>query len=179
MEEERKLGKYCKELMINELASKVEGSANIFVTNYMGLSSSDLQALRKDMEKVSSSYVVVKNSIAKRAFDRLSLNEIADLVDGGVGLALAGEDPVPATKALADFAKSNNMLKILGARLFGSMVSSERIKDIAKLPPKEVLLAQAFAGMKSPVTGFVGALSGVIRKFVWCIDAIKKSKETK
>jgi len=174
-----KFGKQCKEYMIDELATRVKQSRSIFVTNYMGLSASELAGIRKELGKISAEYFVVKNSIAKLALDRASVKGISDLIDGGVGIGLAGEDAVGASKVLIDYAKAHDKLKIKGAFLYGSVMTIDRIKTIASLPPRNVLLAQAFAGMKAPITGFAGALNNILRKFVWCVDAIKMSKEPK
>ncbi|MFH1995583.1 MAG: 50S ribosomal protein L10 [Candidatus Omnitrophota bacterium] len=165
-------------MMVSELVTRIKKSPNILVTNYMGLSSIEVNGLRKDLKKSESTYVIVKNSVIKRALNETSLKEIADLIDGGVGIGFTGEDPVPAAKILADLAKVNNKFILRGAYLFGSIVTKERLGEIAALPSREALLARALSGMKSPITGFVGALGGIIRKLVWCVDAIKKSKES-
>jgi large subunit ribosomal protein L10 len=48
---------------------------------------------------------------------------------------------------------------------------------MAALPSREVLLAMVVGGIKAPITGFVFVLSGIIRKFVYVVDAVKASKE--
>jgi large subunit ribosomal protein L10 len=121
---------------------------------------------------------VVKNSLTKKVFQKLKLDEVAKLIDGGVGLSLAGDDIITPCKVLAKFSKDHKCLAIKAAIFDGKLVGPERVTNIANLPPREALIAQVVTGIKSPITGFVLTLGGILRKFVWCIDAIKRKKES-
>ena len=70
----------------------------------------------------------------------------------------------------------NDKFKIKGAVIDGKRLSADRIKELAALPPKNVLLSQVVTGIKSPITGFVNTLGGILRKFVYVVDAIKTNK---
>ena len=98
------------------------------------------------------------------------------LVDGAVGVSLSGEDIIATCKALVDFTKVHEKLKLKGAYLDGKNISPARIKELASLPTRDVLIAQVVGGIKSPITGFVNVLGGVLRKFLYCLDAIKAKK---
>ncbi len=174
-----KFGKKCKEHIIDEIMVSIKERPNVFVTNYMGLTTSELETLRKDLGKDKAEYFVVKNSLARKVFEKLKMDEAAAVLEGGVGLGLAGEDMISACRVLTKFSKDHANLKIKAAFLDGSFVMPERVKEIASIPSKEVLLTRVVTGIKSPITGFVCALGGILRKFVYCVDAIKKSKEEK
>lgn len=174
-----KLSRMCKEKMITELVLRFEKHPNFIVTNYMGTSTADLEALRRDLKKASSSYFVVKNSILKLAFGKIKMEENVKDVDGGVGVSFAGDDIVSACNILVGFSKKNDKFKIKGGVIDGKRAAPEKIIRLASLPPREVLLAQVVGGMKSPITGFVNVLGGVLRKFVNVVDAIKTKKEKK
>ena len=173
-----KFGKKCKERMMDELAADIKARPNIFITNYMGLSTAEVEALRNELaQKGKASYFVVKNSLTKKVFEKLNLADASSVIDGGVGLGLAGDDIITACKILAKFSKDHGKLKIKATILDGKMVSSEKVSEIASLPSREVLLARVVGGIKSPITGFVLTLKGVLNKFVYCIDAIKRARE--
>lgn len=176
MLEKDKFGRVCKERMRDELASRFEEHPNFFITSYMGLSNAELELLRRSLKKSSSSYFVVKNSILKVIFDKLKLKDQGPLIEGGVGISLVGMDFISVCKTLVGFTKEHQSLKIKGAYLDGKNISPEKIKEIAVLPARDILLAQVVGGIKSPITGFVNVLGGVLRKFVYCLDAIKKTK---
>lgn len=172
-----KIGKLCKDKMITELLLRFEKHPNFIVTNYMGSSTSDLEALRRNLKKVSANYFVVKNSVLKLAFGKMKLEEESAGIDGGIGISFAGDDIVAACNVLVGFAKAHDKFKIKGGVIEGKRTPADRIKQLAGLPPKKVLIAQVVGGIKSPITGFVNVLGGTLRKFVYAIDAIKVSKE--
>ncbi len=175
--EKQGYGKLTKERMINELLSDIRERPNFFITNYMGSSVADLENVRKDLRASSSTYFVVKNSILNVVLDQLKIEGAKSLVDGGIGVSLSGGDYLAVSKALVNFAKTHEKFKIKGAYIGGELISVDRIKEMASLPPKEVLLARVVGGIKAPITGFVMVLNAVIRKFVYAVDAIRKSRE--
>ncbi len=177
--EREKFGKSCKQHMMDEVEAHIKERPNIFITNYMGLSTSELESLRRDMRKSSANFFVVKNSLTKKVLQKLKLDDAAALVDGGVGLGLAGDDFIAASKILVKFAKEHSMLKIKAAVLDGKLVSEKVVSDIASLPSREIVLAWVVGTIQAPIAGFVRVLAGVLRKFVYCVDAIKSAKEAK
>lgn len=176
MVKQEKLGKLCKERMIEEIVSRFEERPNFFITSYMGLSNTDMEILRRSLKKSSSRYFVVKNAVLNIVLDKLKVKAAAPMVEGGVGISLSGEDIISTCKALTIFAKDHDKFKIKGGYMDAKFISPERIKELASLPSREVLLAQVVGGIKSPITGFVNVLGGVLRKFVYVVDAIKRKK---
>jgi len=172
-----KIGKLCKDKMIEELLLRFEKYPNFIITNYMGSSTSDMEGLRRDLKKASANYFVVKNSVLKLVFGKIKLEEESSEVEGGIGISFAGGDVVSACNILAGFAKAHDKFKIKGGVIYGKRTPAGRIRELASLPPKNVLIARVIGGIKSPITGFVNVLGGVLRKFVYVMDAIKISKE--
>jgi large subunit ribosomal protein L10 len=167
----------CKDRMVKELATQIKERPNFVITSFMGSKVSDLELLRKNLKKSQSKYVVVKNAILNVVFKDLDVKEGAAAIDGGMGLLLSGEDIISTCRILMAFAKDHDKLKVKAAYIDGKQISSERVKQLAGLPSKDVLLAQVVGGIKSPITGFVNTLSAILRKFVYVVDAIKASKE--
>lgn len=170
-------GKLCKDSMIKEILKDFKERPNFFITNYMGSSVSDLESMRKSLKASHSTFFVVKNSIINVVLDQLKLEDAKKLVDGGVGISLSGDDIIATCKALVNFAKAHEKFKIKGAYVDGTLLPASKIEEMAKLPSREVLLAQVVGGIKAPITGFVVVLGAVIRKFVYVVDAVKSSKE--
>jgi len=172
-----KFGKLCKERMIEEILARFKSQPNFVVTSFMGSSVSDMELLRRNLGKSSANYVVVKNSMLKIIFDNLKLKDEALKIEGGMGISLSGEDIISTCKILVTFAKGHDKFKIKSAYFDGRVVPAEDVKRFAALSSKYALMTQVVAGIKSPITGFVNTLGGVLRKFVYCLDAIKRSKE--
>lgn len=175
--EKQGYGKLTKEKMIKELLTDLKERPDFFITNYMGSSVADLENVRKSLRPSSSSYFVVKNSILNVVLDQLKIEDLKKLVDGGVGLSLSGGDYLATTKALVNFAKTHEKFQIKGAYIDGKLIGVDKIKEMAALPSREALLSQVVGGIKAPITGFVMVLSGVVRKFVYVVDAVRTSRE--
>lgn len=176
MAKQEKYARLCKEKMAEEIISRINEHPNFVITSYMGSSTSDLEGLRKSLKKSSSSYLVVKNSTLKVVFEKVKLNDEVSKIDGGMGLSFSGQDILATCKALSSFASTHDKFKIKGAIVDGQSITPDKVKVLASLPSREVLLAQILAGMKSPITGLVNVLSGSLKKFVYVIDAVRKSK---
>lgn len=177
MPKQEKYARLCKEKMVEEIITRINAHPNFVITSYMGSSTSDLEGLRKSLKKSSSDYLVVKNSILKVAFNKVKLEAEVSKIDGGMGLSFGGQDILATCKTLSAFAGTHDKFKIKGAIVDGQSITPEKVKVLASLPSKEVLLSRVFAGMKSPISGLVNTLSGVLRKFVYVVDAVKQSKQ--
>ena len=153
MAKQEKFARLCKEKMAEEIVSRINKHPNFVITSYMGSSTADLESLRKSLKKSSSNYMVVKNSTLKVVFDKVNLAGESSKIDGGMGLSFSGDDIISTCKILAAFAGTHDKFKIKGAMVDGKSLAPEKVKMLASLPPKEVLLARAFAGMKSPIPG--------------------------
>jgi large subunit ribosomal protein L10 len=94
-----------------------------------------------------------------------------------MGLSLGGDDIIATCKAVSTFAGAHDKFKIKGAVIDGKSVGVDRVKALATLPAKEVLLAQVVGGIKAPITGFVYSLSGILKKFVYAVEAIRSAKD--
>ncbi|MDD5174443.1 MAG: 50S ribosomal protein L10 [Candidatus Omnitrophota bacterium] len=170
-------GKLCKDRMIGEILNDLKDHPNFFITNFMGSSVSDLESVRKSLRPTQGTFLVVKNSMMNVVLDQLKLEDVKPLIDGGVGISLSGDDIIATSKVLVNFSKTHEKFKIKGAVIDGKLVAVDKINHMASLPAKDVLLAQVVRGMKAPITGFVGVMGGIIRKFVYVVDAVKVSKE--
>ena len=176
MEETMKYSRTCKELMEKELEEQFRKYPNFIVSNYLGLSSNDLNAYRREAQKTNSKYFVIKNKICRRVLSKIKLEDIGKDIDGGIGITFIGGDAVAASKMILDFCKTHEPFVVRSGYIEGKRLDSARIKYLASLPSREVLLSMVLSAMQSPISGFVGVLNGVLRKFVYAINAIKDKK---
>ena len=173
----KKLGLIFKETSEKQIKSGIKDSSTVFVIKYAGLSSPDMTALRLSLKRNNADIQVVKNSVARRAFKDSGLDFLISLVEGTCGVVFAKDEPVAASKALYDFAKTHESLKLEGGALKDKFLEKKDIEALAKLPSREVLRAQVVMTLKSPITGVVMVLHQTLRKFVYCLDQIKNKKE--
>jgi len=166
-----------KKLMIKEITSRLSGAETLIVTRYKGLSAQDINKLRKELKRLSAEYMVVKDSMAKKALKDGNSNRISEYIQGEVGIVVHNKDLSDISKALVKFAKDHEPLKICGGFAGGELLSDQDIAAIAALPSREVLLAKLANILNSPVQGLAVCLNGIICKLLYALNAVKEKKE--
>lgn len=165
-----------KEAIVNEIVEKLSISKSIIVTDYKGLDVASLTELRKRLREAGVEYKVIKNTLARIAAKKTEWADLNQLFTGPTAIAFGIEDAVSPAKVLVDFSKEHDALEIKGGALNGELIGIDKVKSLAEIPPREILLSKALAGMKSPISGFVNVLSGNLRGLVQVLSQIKEQK---
>ncbi|MFC1666818.1 50S ribosomal protein L10 [Candidatus Omnitrophota bacterium] len=172
-----KLSMECKKIMVEEISNRLNSAGALIVTNYKGLSSQDLNELRKELRSISSEYIVVKDSLVRRAFVDRPNSAITEFIEGDVGIAIdRRQDSMHVSKVLVKFSKDRKALKICAGIVNGEILSKEDISTIASLPSKEILLGKLANVLNAPIQGLASALSGIIAKLLYALNAVKDRK---
>jgi large subunit ribosomal protein L10 len=164
-----------KKKAVAALTEEIKKAHVGILVDYKGISVADDTKLRKDLRTGGDSYKVVKNTLLKRALAEAGLEELDGLLEGTTAIA-TGEDYTSAAKVLAGYAKDSDSFKIKGGFLDGVAVDTAEINDLAKLPSKEVLVAQVLSGLNAPITGLVTVLNGTIKGLVVALNAIAEKQ---
>lgn len=145
-------------------------SKGAILTDYRGFTVAEITELRKRLRDQGAVYHVVKNTLFKRALtDSEALNPF---LEGPTAIAFALEDPVAPTKALLDFLKEKRKGTVKAGYIEGQVYGEEQIEALSKLPPREMLVAQAIGGIQAPLSNFVGTLDNIVGDFVRTLQAI-------
>jgi len=167
-----KLSKECKKLMVEEMASRLNREGMFIITNFKGLSSQDLNDLRRQLREVSGEYLVIKDLIAKKAISEGPNIIIEQFIEGEVGIAMYQEkDPTHISKVLTKFSKDHEPLNIRGGAMDGDVLSKEDISRLASLPSKEALIGQIANVLNAPIQGLAGALNAILCKILYALNA--------
>lgn len=164
-----------KETSVRELRDRLAASHNLFFTDYAGLTVEEITKLRGELRKDGTTYAVVKNTLFRIAAGDLS-KQLDAVLAGPTGIVFAGEDPVAPAKALKTFSDSAKKLGIKAAYIDGKIVDARQVETLAKLPPKQELIAKLVGSLASPLRGLVTVLSGNQRGLVRVLDAIREQK---
>src|SRR5690625_4893770 len=133
-----------KAAAVAEIAELLRNSNAAVLTEYRGLTVTQLKELRRSLS-ANASYAVVKNTLARIAAQEVGVEAFDGQLTGPTAIAFVSGDPVDAAKSLRDFAKDNSNLVIKGGVLDGRAISPEELNKLADLESREVLLAK-FAG---------------------------------
>ncbi|MBN1586625.1 MAG: 50S ribosomal protein L10 [Candidatus Omnitrophica bacterium] len=168
-----KAGRFVREEIVRTLKDEV-GGKDFFVTSFSGLGVGDVEDLRKKLREPSARFRVAKRSLSRLALENKS--GILDKTTGTVGFAIAGEDGLAVSKILVDFSRNFKTFEIWGGTYEGQVLTPEGVQELALLPSRQELLAKVAGGFNAPVSGFVGALGGIVRKFLYALKALEEKK---
>jgi large subunit ribosomal protein L10 len=162
---------------VADIKEQWESSEAVFLAEFSGLTVAEQQALRRGLREGGAEYKVVKMTLARRAADELKVTtEVTELLIGPTALAFA-EDPATAAKALDTFAKDHDALVIKGMLMEGDFLSPEKVKELAALDSREVLLAKIAGGLAGPMTKFAGLMSAFTRNAASMFGQLLDRKE--
>lgn len=151
--------------------------ANVGVlVNYSGITVEKDTKLRKQLREAGCVYKVVKNTLLSRAFKDAGIEGLDECLNGTTAIAYSENGYTEAPKILSDYAKDNENFQVKAGFIDGGAVDAQSIDALAKLPPKEVLLAQVLGGLNGPIQGFANVMSGTMRGLVIALNAIAEKQ---
>ena len=133
---------------VADIAEQFRSATATLVTEYRGLSVTQLTNLRRSLGS-DTTYRVAKNTLVSRAARDAGVEGLDELFIGPTAIAFVHGEPVLAAKALRDFARENNALVIKGGYLEGRPLTVAEVTQIADLESREVLLAKLAGAMKA------------------------------
>jgi len=161
---------------VKDIKEKFDKSKVVILTDYKGLTMSQLSKLRRKLRPIDAEYKVFKNTLISRAIKDKAYDGIDPLLTGSTAILFGYEDQVTPTKVLSEFIKENEKPGIKGGLLDGKVIDTKTITMLAKLPSREVLLGRVVGTMKAPITNFVLDCKGILNKFVYALSAIRDKK---
>jgi large subunit ribosomal protein L10 len=163
-----------KTAVIDEIKQRLEAADAAVLTEYRGLTVSEIAKLRAALRPASTDYKIFKNTLARRAAQDVGLSELIDRLEGPVAIAFVrkdGGDAVTAAKALREFAKTNPNLVLKGGVLGPRILSEADVEALADVPPRDQLLARLAGGFQAPLTKAAGLFQAFTRNFAYGLKA--------
>jgi large subunit ribosomal protein L10 len=165
-----------KTALIADIAARLRGSTLAVMTEYRGLTVAQLNRLRRELKQVGGTYQVTKNTLTRRALKDTAFEKLEQLLTGPTGLVTAAQDPVAVAKVLVRFAEQHDKLKITGGVLEGAVLPAANVSALAKLPSREVLLAQLLGLINAPAAQLLRTIQEPAAQFARLLGALERSK---
>ncbi len=159
-----------KKAVTQELSANLVKSRLMVVTHYHGLTVSDVTSLRVSARKSGVGIQVAKNTLAKLALRNGHFSVAENLFKGPTAIAYS-EDPIAAAKVVAEFAKGNEKLLILGGAMDGKSLSPDQIKELATLPSLDELRGKLIGLIQAPATKVAGVIQASPAKLARVFNA--------
>ncbi|WPC41769.1 50S ribosomal protein L10 [Clostridium sp. JS66] len=156
-----------KEAKVLEIKEKMEKAQGVIFAQYQGLTVEEDTVLRSKLREAGVEYKVYKNTLTTLAAKELGLGEIESVLQGPLSVAFGYEDPTAPARILNDFAKDHKKLELKGGIVQGEIFDVDKVKQLATIPPKEVLIAKLLGSFKAPLSNLA-----------YLLNAIKENKES-
>lgn len=169
-----------KALVIDELEKLFRGCNIGIVTEYRGVTAPEITVLRRTLEKSGIKFKVVKNTLARFAAERAGKGNLVNALKGPIAIAFGSGDATESAKAVLDYIRAaKTSLTVTSGFFGGRLLNDEEVKNLAALPPKEVLVARVVGGLQSPMLVLLAYLTAPLRDIVGVLQARIQQLEVK
>ncbi|MEY2474470.1 MAG: large subunit ribosomal protein [Actinomycetota bacterium] len=164
-----------KVAVVDEVREHFNGADAAILTEYRGLTVTEISNLRRALSPAGGEYKVYKNTLVRFAARDLGL-DLDAMLEGPTAIAFVKGDAVTVAKALRDFARTNPKLVVKGGLLGEKVLDAKDTAALADVAPREVLLARLAGGMAAPMVQFAGLLQALPRNLAYGLKALIDQK---
>lgn len=165
-----------KQAVVAEVADVAATAHSVIAAEYQGLSVGEMTELRVAAREANVYLKVVKNTLAKRAFEGTDYSCMGDSLTGQLVFAFSLEEPGSAARVINDFSGKNDKLVVRLVAFGGALLDPSEIKRLASLPTYDQALSLLMAVMKAPVEKLTRTINEVPGKLVRTVAAVRDSK---
>ena len=166
-----------KKVIVANLA-KVAGEAlSLVAADYRGLTVSQMTDFRAKARQAGLYVKVVRNTLAKRAFQDTAFACLHDSLTGPMILVFSNEEPGAGARLVRDFMKDNEALEVKVLSIGGELLEASTLEKVARLPTRKEALSSLVVVLQAPVTRFVRTLAEPYAQVVRVIEQIRDQKQ--
>ena len=162
---------------VKKLAEQLERAKSIYVTDFTGLDVELMTRLRREFHEAQAEYIVGKKTLTRMALKDAGHEELVEILEGSVGLALGYGDPADPARIISKFAKETEKLPLRGGVFENRRIKPEDLDVIRSLPTRREALAMVVGVINAPVQSFAGVIAGILQNFLGVLDAIIEKKK--
>lgn len=167
-----------KHLMVNEYVDRFGDVRVCVLVNYHGLSADDVTHVRTRLSQENLNMFVLKNSIARRAFDEAGKEELNRFLTQPAAIIYGEDEPIRLAKTVMDLKEGHERLDILGGLIDLEPLDSRKVEALSQLPTRDELLGQLARGMIGPVQNFARAMASPVQELAFGLkDLVSEEKE--
>ncbi len=160
-----------KEGLVQDYIDGLNASSAVFFAHYTGMTVAEMERVRDAMAREETRVEVVRNRLLSLAAESAGKPGAAQVLDGPTMAVFCLGDPTSPAKTLSGFNREIERLVVYGGLLGAETMGAAQFQQLATLPGREELLGKVVYALQSPITGFVGVLSGVLRSLLYVLQA--------
>ncbi len=153
-----------KKAIVEDLAEKFGRAASAVLVKYEGITVEQDTALRAALRAAGIEYTVIKNTLISKACDKAGFEGLKSELEGMNAMAISFDDPVAPAKILKEYAEKIETFELRGGILDGAVIDRATVKELADIPPREVLIGKLLGSIQGPLYGLACGLQAIIDK---------------
>jgi large subunit ribosomal protein L10 len=161
-----------KVAVVDEVRGRLDTAEAAILTEYRGLTVSELAQLRRALSAAGGDYKVYKNTLVKLAVAGGRHEPLSALLTGPTAIAFVSGEISAVAKALRDFSRTYPALVLKGGQHGNGVLSTADLLALADLPPRDVLLARVAGAMAAPMQQMAGLLQALPRNLAYGLKAL-------
>ena len=161
-----------KQAIVEELAARIQAASAGILVDYKGITVEEDTALRAELRKDNVNYTVVKNTLTRKALEKIGMTGLDEVLNGTTSMATADEDPIAPFRIIADYSKKlGERFNVKAAFMEGKILSDAEIEEMSALPSKDALYSKVLGTMIAPITGLAVCLGQILEQKGGSIEA--------
>ncbi|MFB3845346.1 MAG: 50S ribosomal protein L10 [Candidatus Cloacimonadaceae bacterium] len=166
--------------IVKDLKERLQEAKAIVLVDYKGINIEQVNQLRNRFRQEKVDYLVQKNTLVKIALHDLGITDLDEFLTGPTALAICKTDEIAPARVVVKFLKEvmedKEIPQFKAGLIDGNVFKAEQMIALAKLPSREELLAKIMGSAQAPLSRLLSVTQGIIRKFVYAVDAVAKTK---
>ncbi|MQG19453.1 MAG: 50S ribosomal protein L10 [SAR202 cluster bacterium] len=164
--------------IVEDLKGNIESSSILIATDYSGVNVAEISTLRAALREQGVQFKVVRNTLALIAADQAGNSKLKELIEGPTSFVFGFEDPVEPVRVLTKFIKdSGSKVKVRGALMGDSLLTTEEVDYMASLPDRPTLLSQLLGQLQAPISSLATVLNAPTQGLVTLLDRYNQNQE--
>lgn len=174
------MSKPIKNLIVESYKKRFEGIEGGVLVDVRGVTSNDNNKFRHSLAQKQIKVTVVKNSLARKAFEGTDLVPMGELMEGSSAMVYpAGDDVtvVNIARELIGLVKEIPTITFKGAYMDGIKFGADEIEALSKYPTKEEAQAKVVQILLTPAKNLAGAIVSPGKKIASILKTIEERLE--
>ncbi len=154
-----------KQAKVENLTELLKNATACVLVDYKGISVADDTKLRRELREAGVTYMVQKNTLIRFAMHNIGFEQFDDVLQGTTAIAISDQDQTAAARILGEYAdKSDGKFSLKGGFVDGEVYDADKVKALAKIPSKDILLAQLVGSLQGPMQKLAATLQALVDK---------------
>ncbi|MFZ5909359.1 MAG: 50S ribosomal protein L10 [Chloroflexota bacterium] len=171
------ISKQKKNEVLDQYKEWLSNSQAVILVEYTGANMKDMDNIRAKIRESGGEFHVLKNTLAKRAFEAGGMTIPQGLLESSTAASFAFSDPAGTAKALAEATKGMEAIKVKGGFMGAEALNAAQVKALADLPPLPVVRAQLLGVLQAPAGKLVRTLAEPARSLAAVFRAYSETAQ--